>query len=233
MSSSRFCSFLLILFCLVGSSIPARALQASDAVNASQAPAQPAPPAQEDEDAEKNAYRHSSSVTAIGHWFRLDQEPAARLFEWLNFAVMAGVILVVAGKFLPKTFRANREKIRGQLVEARIATEHAQERLAAIEQRLAKLDEEIAAISKQAEKDSVEDEARIKASIAAERDRIVAASSREIAAAANAAQRDLKRFAVDLAVDRAAQKLVLNADDDRALVREFSQDLAARNGGKH
>ena len=146
---------------------------------------------------------------------------------------MAGVILAVAVKFLPKTFRANRERIRGQLVEARIATEHAQERLAAIEQRLAKLDEEIAAISKQAEKDSVEDEKRIKASIAAERDRIVAASSREIAAAANAAQRDLKRFAVELAVDRATQRLVLNADEDRALVQEFSQDLGAKNGGKH
>jgi F-type H+-transporting ATPase subunit b len=233
LSSPRFCFFLLILLCLASPAAPARALQASDTANASQAPAQPAPPAQDDEEAEKNVYRHSSSVTAMGHWFRLDQEPAARLFEWLNFAVMAGVILVVAAKFLPKTFRANREQIRGRLVEARIATEHAQERLAAIEQRLAKLDEEIAAISKQAEKDSVEDEARIKASIAAERDRIVAASSREIAAAANAAQRDLKRFAVELAVDRAAQRLVLTADDDHTLMQEFSQNLGARNGGKH
>jgi F-type H+-transporting ATPase subunit b len=235
LSSSRVCVFLLILLCLASPAAPARALQAKDTANASQAqaPAQTAPPAQNDEEAEKNVYRHSSSVTAMGHWFRLDQEPAARLFEWLNFAVMAGVILVVAAKFLPKTFRANREQIRGRLVEARIATEHAQERLAAIEQRLAKLDEEIAAISRQAEKDSVEDEARIKASIAGERERIVAASSREIAAAANAAQRDLKRFATELAVDRAAQRLVLTADDDHALIQEFSQNLGARNGGKH
>jgi F-type H+-transporting ATPase subunit b len=225
LTPSRLGSFLLIMLCLAG--IPARALQAAPAesTNATQAT--------ENQGSEKDVYRHSPSVTTMGQWFSLDQEPAARLFEWLNFAVLAGVILFVAGKYLPRTFRENREQIRRQLVEARIATEHGKERLTAIEQRLARLDEEIAAISKQAEKDSVEDEARIKASLKAEREKIVAASTRDIAAAASAAQRDLKRFAAGLAVDRAAQRLVLTADDDRELVREFSQSLGSKNGGKN
>jgi hypothetical protein len=36
-------------------------------------------------------------------------------------------------------------------------------------------------------------------------------------------------------VDRAAQRIALSEDDDRALVQEFSQSLAqqARNGGKN
>jgi F-type H+-transporting ATPase subunit b len=82
---------------------------------------------------------------------------------------------------------------------------------------------------------SVEDEARIKASIETERERIVEAVSRDIAAASSAAQRDLKRFAAELAVDRAAQRMTLSEDDDRALVQEFSQSLAqqGRNGGKN
>ncbi len=119
-------------------------------------------------------------------------------------------------------------------MDARTATEQAIERLAAIEQRLGRLDEEIAAISKQAEKDSVEDEARIKASIEAERKRIVDAVSKDIAAAGSAAQRDLKRFAAGLAVDRAAQRMALTEDDDRALMQEFAQSLGqqARAEGK-
>jgi hypothetical protein len=38
-----------------------------------------------------------------------------------------------------------------------------------------------------------------------------------------------------LAVDRAAQRMMLSEDDDRALVQEFSQSLGqqARNGGKN
>jgi F-type H+-transporting ATPase subunit b len=223
LTSSRLCFFLLILLCLAAPmAAPARAMQAADTAKTTPT-----------EDQGSDEYRHSPSVTTIGHWFQLDQEPAARLFEWVNFAVLAGVILFFAGKYLPKTFRANREDIQHRLVDARSATEQAHQRLTAIEQRLARLDEEIAAISKQAEQDSVADEARIKASIETERERIVAASTRDIAAAANAAQRDLKRFAAGLAVDRATQRLVLTADDDRELVQEFSQSLGTKSGGKN
>jgi F-type H+-transporting ATPase subunit b len=235
---SRFSFYLFLLLCL-GSTLglPARALQA--------APTKPAPAAnstqpsaetmaQESESGD-NVYRHSTSVRLLGRWLHLDQEASARLFEYLNFAILAGAILFAMFKYLPKTFRANREDIQHRLVDARTATEQANERLAAIEQRLSRLDEEIAAIAKQAEKDSVEDEARIKASIETERQRIVEAVSRDIAAASSAAQRDLKRFAAGLAVDRAAQRIALTEDDDRALVREFSSSLRlqARNGDKN
>ena len=171
----------------------------------------------------------------LARWLHVDKETAARLFEYLNFAVLAGAVLFAMLKFLPKTFRANREDIQHRLVEARTATQEANERLAAIEQRLARLDEEIAAIARQAEKDSVEDEARIKASIETERERIVEAVSRDIASASSAAQRELKRFAAGLAVDRAAQRMALTENEDRALVQEFSQSLSnqARNGGKN
>jgi F-type H+-transporting ATPase subunit b len=195
---------------------------------------QPAADSTEQETGE-DVYRHSGSVKLLASWLHLDKETAARLFEYLNFAVLAGAVLFALLKFLPKTFRANREDIQHRLVEARTATQQANDRMAAIEQRLARLDEEIAAIAKQAEKDSVEDEARIKASIETERERIVEAVSRDIAAASSAAQRDLKRFAAELAVDRATQRIALSEDDDRALVQEFSQSLAqqARNGGKN
>ena len=238
MSFSRFSFFLFLLLCLGGTlGLRARALQA--------APTEPVPSANStehiaetaEEEAGDDVYRHSTSVRMLGRWLHLDKESSARLFEYLNFAILAGAILFAMFKYLPKTFRANREDIQRRLVEARTATEQAHERLAAIEQRLSRLDEEIAAIARQAEKDSVEDEARIKASIETERQRIVEAVSRDIAAASSAAQRDLKRFAAGLAVDRAAQRiaLTLTDDDDRALVREFSSSLSlqARNGGKN
>jgi len=179
-----------------------------------------------------DVYRHSASVKLLGRWLHLDKESAARLFEYLNFAILAGAILFALSKYLPKTFRENRANIQHRLLDARTATEQANERLAAIEQRLGRLDEEIAAISKQAEKDSVDDEARIKSSIEEERRRIVESASKDIAAAASAAQRDLKRFAAGLAVDRAAQKLVLTEGDDRSLLQEFAQSLGQHAQGR-
>ena len=179
-----------------------------------------------------DVYRHSASVKLIARWLHLDKESAALLFEYLNFAILAGAVLYALSKYLPKTFRENRKNIQQRLLDARTATQQAHERLAAIEQRLGRLDEEIAAISKQAEKDSVEDEARIKASIEEERRRIVDAASKDIAAAASAAQRDLKRFAAGLAVDRAAQRIVLTEDDDRGLLQEFAQSLGQHAQGR-
>jgi F-type H+-transporting ATPase subunit b len=228
---SRFSFFLLLLLCLGGTlSLPARALQAAPTANNTQTSLDNA-----EQETGENVFRHSTSVRLLGRWLHLDQESSARLFEFLNFAILAGAILFAMFKYLPKTFRANREDIQNRLADARTATEQANERLAAIEQRLSRLDEEIAAIAKQAEKDSVEDEGRIKASIETERQRIVEAVGRDIAAASSAAQRDLKRFAAGLAVDRAAQRIELTEEDDRALVQEFSGSLGlqARNGGKN
>jgi F-type H+-transporting ATPase subunit b len=233
---SRFFFFLFALLCLGGAlGLPARGLQAAPAEARGGAKSAQVTLDSPGEETGDDVYRHSASVKLLARWLHVDKEAAARLFEYLNFAVLAGAVLYGLLKFLPKTFRANREDIQHRLVEARTATQQANDRLAAIEQRLARLDEEIAAIAKQAEKDSVEDEARIKASIETERERIVEAVSRDIAAASSAAQRDLKRFAAELAVDRAAQKIALSEDDDRALVQDFSQSLAqqARNGGKN
>jgi F-type H+-transporting ATPase subunit b len=233
---TRFSFCIVLLFCLASAlGLPARALQAAHAdANPAAKTTQATADATEQETGE-DVYRHSASVKLLGRWLHLDKEAAARLFEYLNFAILAGAVLFALLKYLPKTFRAQRDDIQHRLVEARTATEQANQRLAAIEQRLSRLDEEIAAISTQAEKDSVEDEARMKASIEAERQRITDAVSRDIAAASSAAQRDLKRFVAGLAVDRAAQRIALTEDDDRVLVQEFSKSLGmqVRNGGKN
>jgi F-type H+-transporting ATPase subunit b len=231
---SRFFSWIVVLLCL-SSGLGRRALafQAApaDSGTAAQSASGNAPEPEQGED----VYRHSASVRLLAKWLHLDKETAARLFEYVNFAILAGAVLFALWKYLPKTFRANREEIQNKLTEARTATEEARQRLAAIEQRLSRLDEEIAAIGEQAEKDSVADEARIKASIEAERQRITEAVSRDIAAASSAAQRDLKHFAAGLAVDRAAQRMALTENEDRGLIQEFSQNLShqARNGGKN
>lgn len=190
--------------------------------------------AAEDED-DNAVYRHSASVRAIGRWFHLAPEPAARLFEFLNFAILFGALLFFLVKYLPGMMRARREAIQKQLMEARTATEQANARLAAVEQKFARLDQEIASIRTHAEQESAAEETRIKALMEAERQRIIASAEQEIAVAASAARRELKRFAGALAIDRAAKKISLDESGDRALLRQFVQDLGqeARFGGRN
>jgi F-type H+-transporting ATPase subunit b len=184
---------------------------------------------------DEEKYLHSATVQAIARVMHVKTETAATIFQDLNAAIIWVAIIWFLVKFLPKAFRKRSETIQKDLVEARSATEEARERLSAVEARLAKLDSEIEAIRKQAEHDSVEDEQRIKASLEEERKRIIESAEQEIEAFGSAAQRDLKRLAADLAVERAMQRIHLGADADRILVQNFAADLASTQdkGGKN
>ena len=177
-------------------------------------------------------YRHSAVVQSIARYGHVSTETAAEIFEDFNSGVLLGAILIVLFKIVPKMFRSRSEKLQQELVGARTATEEANRRLAEVEVRLQRLDSEIDAIRQQVEREAAHDEERIHAAMESERERIVASAEQEIAAAQAAAQRDLKKFAADLAIDHAMRKMQLSTDTDRALVREFGKNLNSGSKGK-
>ena len=180
--------------------------------------------------AEHDAMRHSSTVKMMGHWFGLSPETAAMVFDWLSFAILAGAIMWFLLKKLPPLFRTRTSTIEKQLVEARAATQDANARLAAVEDRLRRLDGEIDGIRKQAEKDAAAEEKRIKASVEEEKQKILAATEQEIAAATTNAQRQIRKYAAELAIEQAAQRLQISEDTDRELVRGFAASLSGDGG---
>lgn len=184
---------------------------------------------------EEEQYLHSPVVQSIAKAMNIKTETASNIFLIFNSAIIWAGIIWLLVKVMPKAFRTRSGTIEKALVDARSATEEAKNRLSAVEARLAKLDSEIDAIRKQAEHDSAEDEKRIKALLEEERKRIVESAEQEIESFGLAAQRDLKRVAADLAVERALQRIHLGADADRILVQEFTSDLAGTksNGGQN
>jgi len=174
---------------------------------------------------ENEIYKHSASVKKLGSMLGLSTEQAATVFEVGNFAILALLIGIFLAKSLPKTFRARNSAIQKDLADARTATEEAGIRLSGVEARLAKLDDEIAAMKDKAEKDSALDEQRIKANVEAEKNKILAAAEQEIAAATTHAQRQIQKYAAELAIEQAARKLTISAETDRLLVQNFARRL--------
>ena len=174
---------------------------------------------------ENDAYRHSPMVQKIGHMMGMSTETAATSFEVFNFAILAVALGAFLLKALPKAFRNRSSAIQKHLVDARTATEEASARLNSVEDRLAALDGQIAEMRAQSERDSVADEARIKASVEDERKKILASADQEIAAATMHAQRQLQQYAAELAIEQAARKLVVSAATDRLLVQNFARRL--------
>lgn len=176
---------------------------------------------------ENDKYRKSAVVVKLGGMLGMKPDAAASAFEVLNFAVLAVLVGWFLAKALPKAFRDRTSAIQKHLVDARIATEEASARMSGIEDRLAHLDGQIAALRAQSEKDSVADEARIKASVEEERAKILASADQEIAAATMHAQRQLQQYAAELAIEQAARKLTISAETDRLLVKNFARRLGA------
>lgn len=185
---------------------------------------------------ELEEYEHSPMVAKVGHVFGIPPAKASRWFEDLNSGILIAAILFVLFRILPAKFRSKRETIARELVEAHKATEEAQARLARIEGRLAALGKDVDELRVHAAEMGQHDEARIKASMDEERERIVRTAEAEIAAAQANAERGLKRFASDLAVERAAARVQLTPEGDQALMDEFLQGLAGelqRGGGRN
>lgn len=187
------------------------------------------------EEDQSEALKHSDMVKKLGGMMGMSTESAATLFEVANFAVLALAIGWFLVKALPKTFRDRTSSIQKELVDARTATEEASARLNSVEERLSKLDGQIAEMKVQAEKDAIVEEQRMRAAVADEKVRILAAADQEIASASLVAQRTLQKYAAELAIEQAAKKLVVSAETDRLLVQNFARRLVGddSNGGQN
>jgi F-type H+-transporting ATPase subunit b len=183
--------------------------------------------AHEGEVDEDDKYRKSPMVTKLGGMMGLNANAAATTFEVLNFAVLAVLVVWFLGKALPKTFKQRTSTIQKSLVDARVATEQASARMSGIEERLSHIDTQISGLRAQSEKDSAADEVRIKATVEEEKAKILASAEQEIAAATLHAQRQLQQYAAELAIEQAAKKLVITAETDRLLVKDFARRLGS------
>jgi F-type H+-transporting ATPase subunit b len=166
---------------------------------------------------------------------KLNLSPAitARIYEILNFAIIAFAVGIPLFRWLPKFLRNRKEKLRSDIESAKKVTADATARLKAVEAKLASLDGEIQKFRTEVEAESLQDEKKIKASLGEESARIVQAAEQEIGQAAAQARRGLRNFAADLAIEKAASELVLTPETDRALIAEFVGDMARNGGGKN
>lgn len=182
------------------------------------------------EDNDVNIYRHSPMVQSIAHLLRLPVETTARIFEAFNFLILAFAIFWFVLRALPKMLRERAERIQRDLQNARKATEDAQQRLQDVEQRLARLDAEIADLKSQAERETATDEARIRAAMEAEQQRMVHAAEQEVLSTSANAQRRLKSLTADLIVQYATQHVAPSTDVDHLLVRNFVSAIDKKEG---
>jgi F-type H+-transporting ATPase subunit b len=187
----------------------------------------------ESEEQEQAAFKYSPAVQGISHITRLPLEGAYWLCVVINFAIIAGLIILGLKSNLPAMFRGRTQEIQKGMEEARRSSEEARRKLQDIDARLSRMSVEIGEMQKHADAEAKAEEERIRASIAEEKQKILDAAHHEVTQATNTARRDLQKYAVELAVAMAEKGIRVDASEDKSLVEDFAEQLgsqARRNG---
>jgi F-type H+-transporting ATPase subunit b len=157
-------------------------------------------------------------------------ERATEIFKWINFAIVAGVLVWVFGKLLPPVFRKKAEAISSAITNATNAKAAADAQLRDAETRLANLQKEVAELRADAERESIAEVERLQAATRNDAQKIAVAARAEIEAAERAARLELKALAANLAVDGAESLIAkqLTPQAQESLIINFVKSLEGR-----
>jgi F-type H+-transporting ATPase subunit b len=157
-------------------------------------------------------------------------ENANEIFKWINFAIVAGVLVWLFAKKLPAWFRRNADTISSAITKATAAKEEAERQVREAESKLARLEQEIATLRATAQREASEEGERIRALAQSDAKKVGVAAQAEIEAAERAARMELKALAASLAVDGAESLLAkqLTPAAQETLVDTFVKSLEGR-----
>ncbi len=152
------------------------------------------------------------------------------IFNWINFAIVASVLLWLCLKKAPGFFGRRAEAITSAITKAGSAKAAAEAQLREAENKLANIQKEIAELRAVAERESAAETARIHALTQTDAQKIAAAANAEIEAAERAGRLELKALAAQLAVEGAESLLIqlLTPKAQESLISNFVKSLEGR-----
>ncbi len=158
------------------------------------------------------------------------QQSAENLFKWINFALVAGVIVWLSLKKGRGFFGRRADAISSNIQKSTEAKKQAELQLGDAETKLQNLEKEVADLRASAQRESTAEAERIRNLTVTDEQKIADAGKAEVAAAERAARLELKAFAASLAVSGAEsllQKQLTPAAQEQ-LINNFVKTLEGR-----
>jgi F-type H+-transporting ATPase subunit b len=158
------------------------------------------------------------------------QQSAETLFKWINFAIVAGVIIWICLKSGPAFFSRRADVIASAIEKSTAAKNRADEQLREAETKLQNLEKEVAELRAAAQRESAAEGERLRNLTRTDEQKIDAAANAEVDATERAARLELKALAANLAVDGAEALLAsqLTPAAQESLINNFVKTLDRR-----
>lgn len=149
------------------------------------------------------------------------------VFRWINFAVLAGGLILVLRRPLGDFFRTRSEEIREGIERSQVAEREAAARISEIEKKLGTLSSDIARLRSEMDREASAEAERVLAEGAREVEAITRQAREELRRAAIVAERDLRERLAERVVMTAQQRLqgTMTSDDLRRSVDRFIESL--------
>ena len=156
-----------------------------------------------------------------------EEEGSMDIWKWANFLILAGGLGYLVGKNAGPFFTARSAAIRKDMEQSLAMRQDAEARAADVDRRLANMEADIAVLRGEGERAARAEAERMEQHTAAEIAKIQQHSEQEIASAGKAARMDLKRYAAELAVELAGQKVRarMTPETQDSLVQGFVRNL--------
>lgn len=148
-------------------------------------------------------------------------------WKWANFAILAAGLAYMIAKNAPPYFAARSKEIQQGIAEATQTKQDAEAKAAAIDRRMAALESEVAKLRAEAKDEISAEGGRISRETQQRLQKIQSQGEQEIALMSRGAQDDLKKYAAQLALDLAQQRIRsrMTKDAEDGLLDAFVADL--------
>jgi F-type H+-transporting ATPase subunit b len=160
-------------------------------------------------------------------------EGVSPVWAWANFAILAGALGYLIAKYGGPWFAAQSTAIRRGIAEAGEIRKNAEATAAEVDRKLARLQTEIEALRTAAHGEQAAEAERIRQQSSADLARLREHAASEIVAAGKTARLELKRYAAELAIDLAEQKIrrQMTPEVQAAMIEGFTRDLPQSSAG--
>ena len=147
----------------------------------------------------------------------------------VNFGILAGTLVYFLKSPIRGYLENRGQQIRADLVNAAETKQAAATQIEEIDRKMKALPAELDALRAQGAQETAAEEARIRAAVAAERDRLLEQARRDIDLQVKVAERDLVAHAADLAVGVAADRIKkhITDEDQKRLVDRYVGQLGS------
>jgi len=166
-------------------------------------------------------------LLASGEWTEWVNYPGLEIWRFVNLAIFAGLgVYVLRGK-ISQALGARREAIKQELIEAQNERERALARIAEADGLLGRLNDDVRALHEQAEEEAIAERQRIAAATDREIEKLKQQAQREIESADKLARKELRQYLAKRSIEFARESIrtQMRPEDDRALIQENIGDL--------